>query len=249
MVAWCMGVLPVPGLTAVNGPFLIDCIKLVTGTVVLWGLLSREMGHELTTPLSSDKPNNMWSFPPRLGVHSLRVSQLFARRHSVLLGPAVHAHTTPTCAGAVHLQDVLSWHETHCRGGGEERRHRLLSRGLPLCVRADKAGQSEVLCFTWEGRVDLKAWHTSNLILCSDTVLYPVAGLVYRDEPHWALAEEILAVNQLLNCRGKDIKNSMRWYEMVRYLKMYFCGVMDLTALKGENYVSVLLLTEVTCSN
>lgn len=36
---------------------------------------------------------------------------------------------------------------------------------------------------------------------------------------------------------------------MVRYLKMYFCGVMDLTALKGENYVSVLLLTEVTCSN
>lgn len=30
-----MGVLPAPGLTAVNGPFLSDCIKLVTGTVVL----------------------------------------------------------------------------------------------------------------------------------------------------------------------------------------------------------------------
>lgn len=44
-----MGVLLVPGLTAVNGPFLSDCIKLVTETVVLCGFLSRER----TLPVSS----------------------------------------------------------------------------------------------------------------------------------------------------------------------------------------------------
>lgn len=46
------------------------------------------------------------------------------------------------------------------------------SRRLPLCSRW------HVINFTWEGRVDLKARHTSKLVLSSDTVLGPVAGLV-----------------------------------------------------------------------
>lgn len=64
-------------------------------------------------------------------------------------------------------------------GGGVEVRGAIVCfPAVCLCVRADKAGQSEVLYFTWEGRVDLIARHTGHLILCSDAVLDPVAGLV-----------------------------------------------------------------------
>lgn len=96
MVAWCMGVLPVPGLTAVNGPFLIDCIKLVNGTVALWGLLSREMGHELTLPLSSDKPNNIRSFPPRwVYTHCVYPSCLHAVSVCCWVQPSTHTLLQP----------------------------------------------------------------------------------------------------------------------------------------------------------
>lgn len=114
MVAWCTGVLLLPGLTAANGPFLIDCIKAATGTVLLWGLLSRRDKRQFDTYF---KPNDNCS-SATVVVDSLRVSQLCARRLGVLLRPAVATHTPPAGAGAVHLQDALRRHEAHC--GGEE---------------------------------------------------------------------------------------------------------------------------------
>lgn len=153
MVAWCMGVVPVPGLTAVNGPFLRECIKLSTGTVVLRGSLPREKGYDVTLDLCSNKLINIWSQSDStsVGVYSLRISQLFACCLGVLLGPAVPTNTPPTCASTVHLQDVPSWRETHCRKGGEKRSHCFSRVCFRVCV--DKAGQSEA--FTLPGKVVL----------------------------------------------------------------------------------------------
>lgn len=179
MVAWCMGVVPVPDLTAVNGPFLRECkSKLSTGTVVLRGSLTTEKGYDVTLDLCSNKLRNIWSQSDStsVGVYSLRISQLFACCLGVLMGPAVPTNTPPTCAGTVHLQDVLSWRETHCREGGEKRSH-CFFQGLLLCLRWQSRTKWG-LYFTWEGRVDRKAWHTSNFILSSFTVINPVTGLV-----------------------------------------------------------------------
>jgi len=53
-----------------------------------------------------------------LKLHSLCVSQLFARRHGVLLGPVIATHTPPPGAFVVHLQNAglcyqAHWNNTH----------------------------------------------------------------------------------------------------------------------------------------
>lgn len=115
MVAWCMGVLVVPGLTAVNGPVFREFIKLSTGTLVLRGLLSKQNGCDAdfsTINQSLNRPILICS--SWVGMNSLCVSQLFACLVCVLLCPSIGTHTPPTWARTVHLEDIPSGHETHC---------------------------------------------------------------------------------------------------------------------------------------
>lgn len=84
------------------------------------------------------------------------------------------------------------------RGKAEE--ESFFFRTAGFCACADK----ESSVFTGKGRVDLHAGQARELILSPGTVVLPVAGLLERDEPHRSLAEEILAVDQLLDCGGKE---------------------------------------------
>lgn len=131
----------------------------------------------------------------------------------MLLGPAVAAHAPPARAGTVDLQHVVSRHEAHWVGEeqgvgekGNAKRSRF-SFGRPgLCTCADK--RSSV--FTWEGGVDLLSRQARELILPAGAVVLPVAGLLQRYEPHRSLAEEILAVDQLLDCGGEERERQQR---------------------------------------
>lgn len=69
-----------------------------------------------------------------------------------------------------------------------------------FCAHADK----ESSVFTWKGRVDRQARQARDLVLAPRAVVPPVAGLLDGDEPHRALAEEILAVDQLLDCGERE---------------------------------------------
>lgn len=145
-------------------------------------------------------------------LNSLCVSQLFARRLRVPLGPAVAAHAPPARAGTVDLEHMARRHEAHWRGGAERERKEesffFRTDGVWAC--ADNEGS----VFTWKGGVDLHARQARELILSPRAVVLPVAGLLQRDEPHRSLAEEILAVDQLLDCGGKERegqRSRQRW--------------------------------------
>lgn len=213
MVACCIGVVVVPGLTAVNGPVFMDDIKALTGTLVLWGLLLRQEGDTISGRItrSLNLQRNLCDGSHvcdliYLHVNSLCVSQLFTCCLCVLLGPGVTAHTPPTRARTVHLQDISSWREAHWREEWHKERKKrwvVLFQALFLCLCVMRKCEREtgVCFFTRKGSVDRKARHTSYFVLSSGTVMFPVTGFVYRDELHRVLAEEVFAVNQLLNCR------------------------------------------------
>lgn len=97
-----MGVFPVPGLMAANGPVVREDVKLFTATLLLRGLLltqqkkeRREISDQRTHSLNlCDAQHLLHS--SLVGVNLLGVSQLFACCLCVLLGPVVTAHTPPT---------------------------------------------------------------------------------------------------------------------------------------------------------
>lgn len=67
--------------------------------------------------------------------------------------------------------------------------------------------------FTWKGGVDRQAGQARDFILSSRAVVLPVAGLLQGYEPHRALAEEIFAVDQLLDCGEKKRERSRQHRE------------------------------------
>ena len=120
MVAWCMGVLVVLGMTALNGPFLRGNTKVSTLTLVLRGLLWEYRGNDVWPDVMLNNP--FLTFPTSsvrflVAVNSLCVSKLCTSCLCVLRSPVVAAHTPPTCSRTVHLQDELIWGEAHWREG------------------------------------------------------------------------------------------------------------------------------------
>lgn len=201
MVAWCIGVLAVPALTAVNGPVFREFIKISTGTLVLRGLLFR---HE-----ENDVTSNSFIFHHNLfilGGNELTMCSPSVCMMSLCAAASSHHHTHSAnlnqgCTPAAHSE--LMWDALQ---GSEERKKRglvslFITSFVGLCC---KSNTELGLCFTWKGSIDRKDWHTSDFILPSCTVIFPIAGLVNWDEFHWTFAEEILAVNQLLNWRKKE---------------------------------------------
>lgn len=155
------------------------------------------------------------------GTNSLCVSKLFTCCLCVLLSPVVTTHTPPSWAGTVHLQDTLTWHQTHWRGElwrGKEKRSHLSSFCFCVCVDTDKVRQSQV--FVLPGNVVLTVKLDTQVISSSPPVqssfpsqaLSSGMNLTERMQKKYLLSISCLTGGQ----RSGTLKNK-------RHVRIQFC--------------------------
>lgn len=208
-VAWSVGVVVVPGLTAVNGPVFRKDAKVFTDTFVLRGLLFRQ--------------ENVLALTSGQMIQPLHVEHNLCHRYNVIYCCVVSILTM--CIPADYMLFACaaqtSCHYTRSSTLSQdctpaaladllwdalERRRGVIFQALFLWLRWRSSKDSWV-CFTWEGSVYCEVWHTGSFIFSSRTVFYTVTGFVYRNEPHWTCTEEVFAVNQLLNWWEREWQN------------------------------------------
>lgn len=174
----------------------------------------------------------------------------------MLLSPVVTTHTPPSWAGTVHLQDTLTWHQTHWRGElwrGKEKRSHLSSFCFCVCVDTDKVRQSQV--FVLPGNVVLTVKLDTQVISSSPPVqssfpsqaLSSGMNLTERMQKKYLLSISCLTGGQrsgtLKNKRHVRIQFCLsdlicsEWHWIPASDKTCFCGVCVICVfLEEKNY-------------
>lgn len=203
VVAWCVGVVPVPGLTAVKGPVFRKDANEFTGTFVLRGLLLRQeswlgliSGFTVQTIYITIYVSDLISFTDGHGrythyvypswLHAVCVCWSVQLSPHTLLQPASGLYTCSMCWSVVR------------RTGGKEKRG-VAFQALVFAAAMTKHNKESRVCFTWKCSVHREARHTGSFILSPGTVFYTVTGFVYWNKLHRTRTEEVFAVYQLLN--------------------------------------------------